>query len=95
MKLHNEIMNIPTPSTEGWAENIGNAYKEGYRDARHAAAEIAMQGEAEIEALKDSFAIEGAKCDELSAQNKLLREVLRKRGAGTLRKAAEKLGAEK
>lgn len=58
MNLHGEIMNLPR-STDiavnlryaGWEPAL--AYKEGHRDARHGAAELALKADACIEALRD------------------------------------------
>lgn len=44
MSYHNEIMNLATS-----AQSL--LYKEGHRDARHAAAEIALKADAKIEQL--------------------------------------------
>jgi hypothetical protein len=45
--LHASIMNIPADRNRS-----DRAYKEGHRDARHAAAEMALAAEEEIERLK-------------------------------------------
>jgi hypothetical protein len=47
MDLHASIMNIPADRNRS-----DRAYKEGHRDARHAAAEMALAAEEEIERLK-------------------------------------------
>lgn len=49
MSLHNEIMNIPTKHDN---RDGAIAYKTGHRDARHAAAELALKYENYIEALE-------------------------------------------
>ena len=51
MTYHNRIMNIKMIGGEG--------YKEGHRDARHAAAEIALEADAEIEELRRTSNIKG------------------------------------
>ena len=55
MSLHNEIMNIQhKQGREDFLDSVGyGAYSEGHRDARHAAAELALKYDAEIEGLKD------------------------------------------
>jgi hypothetical protein len=53
MSLHNKIMNlpcVPSPNAPVWA-NFAGAYKEGHRDARHAAAELAAAEDAAMAAL--------------------------------------------
>ena len=53
---HGQIMNLPaTPPpdvTESPVKDIRIAYKTGHRDARHAAAELAIQADARIEELE-------------------------------------------
>lgn len=52
MDLHGQIMNLPANgATLDWA-NTREACLHGHRDARHAAAELAGQEDAEIEALR-------------------------------------------
>jgi hypothetical protein len=53
MSLHNEIMNIPASSVAYWSEQNAMAYKEGHRDARHAAAELALKGDEALEAIAE------------------------------------------
>ena len=59
MNLHNEIMNIQIDTNKIVPKHIspvGNhAYKEGHRDARHAAAELSLKAEAWIEELESSL----------------------------------------
>jgi hypothetical protein len=45
MNLHNEIMNLPMKREDWEFRNVfeRQTYKEGHRDARHAAAELALQ----------------------------------------------------
>lgn len=50
MKLHDEIMSLPV-GTPGWAGNDLLLYKEGHRDARHAAAELAAAQDALVDEL--------------------------------------------
>lgn len=56
MSLHANIMNIQI-NEESAFYKYGNealyAYKEGHRDARHAAAELSLKAEARIEDLED------------------------------------------
>jgi uncharacterized small protein (DUF1192 family) len=59
--LHQRIINIPIPYDDAPFE-----YREGHRDARHAAAEIAAEGDARIEALETEV-------ERLEAQNAALR----------------------
>jgi len=63
MDLHAEIMNIPANIVLTGPEGVGNvhsnpyiAYKEGHRDARHDAAELALKAQARIEELEDILA---------------------------------------
>lgn len=62
MNLHNDIMNIPVNIILDGPEGVGNvsqnrytAYKEGHRDARHAAAELSLKTEARIEELEEQL----------------------------------------
>lgn len=63
MNLHNEIMNIRVDNKlkEGYTDVDGEvssnwySYKEGHRDARHAAAELCIQAEARIEDLETAL----------------------------------------
>lgn len=50
--LHNAIMNLPHP-TQMWKQSSAErkAYSLGHRDARHAAAELALQRVAQLEAV--------------------------------------------
>lgn len=56
MDLHGQIMNISDKVTENKNAMAGNAafvaYKEGHRDARHAAAELALKADVCIDALR-------------------------------------------
>ena len=56
MNLHNQIMNLRVAPTELatslYAGDTTLAYKIGHRDARHAAAELALAADAEIERLR-------------------------------------------
>lgn len=54
MTLHNEIMNLPCGSKDmaKFAPSEHLAYKVGHRDARHAAAELSLKYEQEIENLR-------------------------------------------
>jgi hypothetical protein len=55
MTLHNKIMNIPCePDRLAWTNN-GLAYKQGHKSARHAAAELAVKAEDEIDRLISSI----------------------------------------
>jgi len=57
MNLHNDIMNIAEKRPDFSFENTHDRvlYKEGHRDARHAAAELAMQADSRIEELVNSL----------------------------------------
>lgn len=60
MNLHNEIMNIQLPKTDGQRYNdMGSdgeyCYKLGHRDARHAAAELSLKYEQLIQKLFDAL----------------------------------------
>ena len=54
MSLHNEIMNLPCDPSHANDEFADRrfAYKFGHRDARHAAADLALKADAEIAQLK-------------------------------------------
>ena len=51
MDLHGRIMNLQAGSP-GFEQNPGTAYKLGHRDARHAAAELALKSDTVIEAAR-------------------------------------------
>ena len=76
--MHGKIMNIghgqksPIMTAGEWL-----AYRSGHRDARHAAAEIALAGDAEIERLRAM----------IKAANAKLAEVMRERDAYKLNSA--------
>jgi hypothetical protein len=56
MSLHNEIMNIQgKPEQHEFRFSHAIAYKTGHRDARHAAAEMALKKDALIEKLLDAL----------------------------------------
>lgn len=62
MSLHNEIINTPANIILDGPDGVGNvsqnrytAYKEGHRDARHAAAELALKYDALVEKLLDAL----------------------------------------
>lgn len=52
MNFHNEMMNIPIDYSDWKATKETNTYAMGHRDARHAAAEIAIKADERIEALE-------------------------------------------
>jgi len=55
MNLHNEIMNLPCPAPRELIAQQGQhnlCYKFGHRDARHAAAELAIEADKRIEDLE-------------------------------------------
>ena len=55
MNLHNEIMNLVPPQRRELITTSGQgeiAYKFGHRDARHAAAELAIKSDSLIEEMK-------------------------------------------
>jgi len=55
MDYHGRIMNI-ADGRDGFADmDVVRAYKSGHRDARHAAAEIANEADAEIARLRDAL----------------------------------------
>ena len=56
MSYHSKIMNIPVTLTTFPGE-LAIAHKFGHRDARHAAAEIALQADAEIERLREALKV--------------------------------------
>lgn len=53
INLHGQIMNLPHPPMARVEQNPSIAYKMGHRDARHAAAELALKADACIEALRE------------------------------------------
>lgn len=58
MNIHNHIMNIQIDRARmmdqlNFVSDYNTAYKLGYRDARHAAAELSLEAEARIEELED------------------------------------------
>lgn len=62
MNLHSEIMNIQAKIILDGPEGVGNvnqnrytAYKEGHRDARHAAAELSLKAEARIDEIEEAL----------------------------------------
>lgn len=58
MNLHNEIMNIPAVKFEATPKQYGEydlVYKLGHRDARHAAAEMALKYDNLIDDLENHF----------------------------------------
>ena len=57
MDLHGRIMNLPATPAKVNGNNYGIAYKEGHRDARHAAAELAMLGDECADALRSALLV--------------------------------------
>lgn len=57
MDLHSEVMNIPVPRDFDYSDfhSKVHAYKSGHRDARHAAAELALKADARIEVLEQAL----------------------------------------
>lgn len=57
MSYHNRIMNMPCmpESDYDYTGSKALAYKEGFRDARHGAAEIALEAEGAIEGLMEAL----------------------------------------
>ena len=54
MNLHGQIMNLPCRDDDALNAEYSDrriAYKHGHRDARHAAAELALKADAQVEAL--------------------------------------------
>jgi hypothetical protein len=52
MNLHNEVMNITCEPDRLAGVNYGLAFKQGHKSAIHAASEIALKANAEINRLK-------------------------------------------
>ena len=52
MNLHGQIMNIPAEPAKVNGSNYALSYKEGHRDARHAAAELSLVADKMVEALR-------------------------------------------
>lgn len=56
MDLHGDIMNIQALiPTEALEDGKVHAYKIGHKDARHAAAELALKADARIEELEEAL----------------------------------------
>lgn len=53
MNLHAQIMNLPATPAKVSGNNYELAYKEGHRDARHAAAELSLAADKLADALRD------------------------------------------
>ena len=53
MNMHGQMMNLPMTLDARDAGPYANGYKQGHKDARHAAAEVALAGDAAIAALRD------------------------------------------
>ena len=54
MDLYGKIMNLQsTPIQYGYCNELATAYSLGHRDSRHAAAELALEAAACIDALRD------------------------------------------
>ncbi len=56
MSLHDQIMNLPAPDYSVLLAMPDYAAKIGHRDARHAAAELALKADAQIERLRHALA---------------------------------------
>jgi hypothetical protein len=55
MNFHNLMMNIPANPYSGYDGKQLLAYKYGHKDARHAAAEIALKADIRIEELEEAL----------------------------------------
>lgn len=56
MSLHNDIMNIQTaPEVENLPVNVRLVYKDGHKDARHEAADLALTYENLVDTLERSL----------------------------------------
>lgn len=65
MSLHGDIMNIPHAfDTYPWGRMEKVSYVTSHRDARHAAAELAIKADAEIDRLKEENAKLRVRLDE-------------------------------
>jgi hypothetical protein len=53
MSFHGKMMNLPMTLDARDAGPYANGYKQGHKDARHAAAELALKADALAEALRD------------------------------------------
>ena len=67
MSLHGEIVNILADANKAGTQDPRIAYLHGHRDARHAAAELALRADAEIERLR--AALEMAYCKTVGADS--------------------------
>jgi hypothetical protein len=71
MNMHGQMMNLPMTLDARDAGPYANGYKQGHKDARHAAAEAALKADACIEALRAiveqqrSMGFDGSPSDEL------------------------------
>lgn len=52
MNFHNDIMNLPCDPDKALKSAAISAYKLGHRDARHAAAELALEADGRIDDLE-------------------------------------------
>ncbi len=55
MSLHDDIMNIPAIRSRDKTASCTRAYKEGHRDARHAAAEMSLKIERKLSQLREAL----------------------------------------
>jgi hypothetical protein len=84
VSYHNRIMSLPVRADQmrevarlrGTAPLAGS-YELGHRDARHAAAEIALDAQAEIEQLTAALAAERARAEQLQAAVETLERLLK------------------
>lgn len=71
MNMHGRMMNLPMTLDARDAGPYANGYKQGHKDARHAAAEVAFNADACIEALRAiveqqrTMGFDGSPSDEL------------------------------
>ena len=89
MDLHGQIMNILADANKAGTDDARLAYLHGHRDARHAAAELALKADACIEALRaiveqqNTMGFDGSPCDDcMNAARKSLAVLDAGLGAG-------------
>lgn len=78
MNYHNRMMNIQDDVSGGMSPGENRvAYKVGHKDARHAAAEIALEADAEIERLRYGYERLISATDTEMGDGDLAREIAR------------------
>lgn len=87
MNLHDKIMNIPTDTAGSWYSVDQMGYKDGHRDARHVASEMAIKYDSFVDEVErmmktiismqaGSFSSDEGSSDELNIIADLAEEML-------------------